>query len=199
MSLAIEQQIDTASRMALRAHVHFDLWWLTASQEGRSRHPAIGEHWEHLRFLQHGQLAGVVGEIHALLDDDKRTICLPAILRELERQRHIQLPEVARNLKAARPAFRKLQLLRNNVFAHRTAKKTYEDMFKDANIRIDQLKALIALCIGLTNELLGAIGEPFRDPSPLPGEHYAKMLDQLKVPRGAFTPDELDKWLDGAK
>ena len=178
--LPLEDRLDAAAKMAMRASVHFDLWWLTASQEGRQEYTAIENHWEHLRFLQHGQLVAVVGEVHALLDDDKRTISLPTILDELQRHHKHSISGAKAALRAAKPVFRKLRLLRNNVFAHRTARKSYNAMFEDAKMTPDQLRELINVCIAVTNEMLAALGGPLLEPSPFPKEHYAKMLKLLE-------------------
>lgn len=178
--LSLDERLLAAARMAMRASVHFDLWWLTASREGRKEYTAIDDHWEHLRFLQHGQLVAVVGEVHALLDDDKRTISLPTILTELERHHEISIPSAKAALKEAKPAFWKLRLLRNNVFAHRTARKSYNAMFDDAKMTPDQFRELVNVCVAVTNEMIVALGGQAIEPSPLPREHYAKMLKLLE-------------------
>lgn len=177
--LSLTERIEAAARMSTRAQIHFDLWWLTASREGRAEYAAIEDHWEHLRFLQHGQLVAVVGEVHALLDADKRTISLPIIVDEIERHQRLNLAKARTALTLARPIFRKLRILRNNVFAHRTARKSYDAMFLDAGMTTDQLRQLIELCTEVTNEILFATGcEPI-EPSPLPKEHYGQMLKEL--------------------
>lgn len=178
--LPLDERIIAAARMAMRASVHFDLWWLTASKEGREQYEAIDDHWEHLRFLQHGQLVAVVGEVHALLDNNKRTISLPVLLDELQQRHGITIPAARQGLAGARPLFNKLRLLRNNVFAYRTARKSYNAMFEDAKIQPDQLRELTIVCNGVTNDMLAAINGPQIEPTPLPREHYAKMLKLLE-------------------
>ena len=177
--LPIDERIMAAARMAMRASVHYDLWWITASTAGRKQYSAIEVHWEHLRFLQHGQLVSCVGEVHALLDNDRRTISLPVLTDELRRKHGLHVVSAEEKLADIRPLFTKIRLLRNNVFAHRTARKSYDDMFTDAQLKPEQIQAMIQTCIDVANDLLIAIGGPQIDASPSPSESYGAMLAKL--------------------
>ena len=77
--LPLKERVEIASRMAHRVFTHFELWRVTATVESRKRHwDALDDHWDHMRFLEHGQLVTAVVEIHSLLDANEATVNLPA-------------------------------------------------------------------------------------------------------------------------
>lgn len=178
-ALPLTEQIESASRMALRCHTHLALWRVTAGVEGRERHLGVLEdHWEHLRFLQHGQLATAVVELHSLLDANEATINLPHLVAALEREKG-SLPLLTGALASVRDPFVKVRLLRNAVFAHRTRKNSYNDVFTRAAITPDQLQELVVTCIKIANELRVEVGMKPEAPTTLPVEYYERMLRQL--------------------
>lgn len=178
-ALPLKEQIEAASRMALRCHTHLALWRVTAMAQGRERHRVVlDDHWEHLRFLQHGQLVTALLELHSLLDAHESTINLPHLVAALEEQKG-SLPLLRDALASTRNQFAKVRLLRNSVFAHRTRKKSYNDVFTSAAITPDRLQELVVTCIKIANELRVEIGLVDEAPSPLPVEYYERMLRQL--------------------
>lgn len=177
--LPLKEQIEAASRMALRCHTHLALWRLTAGVEGRERHQdVLSDHWEHMRFLEHGQLFTAVMELHSLLDANPATINLPHLVQALEEANGPQ-PLLTKALDGAKTVFSKLRVLRNNVYGHRTRKKSYGDVFKTAAITPDQLQTLVLTSIKIANELRVEVGLEAQAPSPLPVEFYNRMLLQL--------------------
>lgn len=165
--------------MALRCHTHLALWRVTAGVEGRARHREVLEdHWEHIRFLEDGQLFTAVIELHSLLDANPATINLPHLTEALEAEQGPQ-PLIRQALAEIAPTFAKLRLLRNGVYAHRTKRKAYADMFRQAAITPDQLQELVVMAIKISNELRESIGLEAEGPTTLPAEFYERMLLQL--------------------
>jgi len=178
-SLPIADQIDAASRMAMRCYTHMKLWLVTAGIEGRKRHgEVLEEYWEHLRFLQHGQLFTAIVELHSLLDAHKSTINLPDLIKAHEHMAGPQ-PDLRQALDDVRPSLAALRLLRNMVFAHRTKSKSYADVFEAAGITPNDLDELALTCVKVTNELRVANGLEAQAPSPLPVSSYERMLKEL--------------------
>jgi len=177
--LNLTEQITAAGRMALRCHAHLSLWTLTAGVEGRTQHRVVLEdNWEHMRFLEHGQLFTAVIELHSLLDANSATINLPHLTVSVEAEYGAQ-PLIKRALEDIEPTFSKLRTLWNGVYAHRTKRKAYADMFKKAAITPDQLHELVVKAIEISNELRVIIGLGAEEPSSLPAEAYETMLLKL--------------------
>ena len=178
-ALPLKEQITSAGRMALRCHAHLSLWRLTAGVEGRARHREVLEdHWEHMRFLEHGQLFTAVIELHSLLDANPATVNLPHLTDGLEAE-HGPQPLIRTALGEVEHTFAKLRILRNGVYAHRTKRTTYADMFSKAALTPGQLQELVVIAIKITNELRVAIGLEAEGPSQLPVDFYERMLLQL--------------------
>lgn len=91
-------------------------------------------------------------ELHSLLDANPATINLPDLVEALEEADRPQ-PLLRKGLDVAQPVFRKMRVLRNNVYGHRTRKKSYADVFKSAAVTPDQLQELVITCNKVANEL----------------------------------------------
>jgi len=180
--LPLAERVLVAASMCQRVMAHLDLWWLTAGEDGRFAHQEVlEEYWEHIRFLEHGQLVTAVCELHNLLDGKKNTVNLPSLVKEMD--------PTGRKFSGARvhlghveTAFDKIRRLRNNVFAHRTMKKAYNDVFIDAKISPDQLRSSGALCVSVCDELLASLGLDPIFVSDLPQKSYSDMLLKLRQP-----------------
>jgi hypothetical protein len=87
--------------------------------------------------------------------------------------------EVDALLSQAGPLAAKVTILRNNVFAHRSASISYDDVYKEAAVRPDQLRDLTELALGIANKLLLArgLGEHFFN--ELPRQDAEAMLKAL--------------------
>jgi fructose-1-phosphate kinase PfkB-like protein len=112
------------------------------------------------------------------LDADRSTINLHHVVEELERTKGGQ-PLLRHALESTASTFAKVRILRNAVFAHRTNKKSYGDVFKRAAITPDQLQDLIVTCIKIANELRVGVGLEGQAPTSLPADRYERMLKQL--------------------
>lgn len=117
-------------------------------------------------------------ELHSLLDADKATINLPHLVKAVEDLNGPQKP-LQDALADARPTFDRLRILRNAVYAHRTRKKSYAEVFQGAQITPDQLQELVLTCVKISNELRVEVGLEAEAPTPLPIETYHRMLEQL--------------------
>ena len=178
--LPLKERVEIASRMAHRVFTHFELWRVTATVESRKRHwDALDDHWDHMRFLEHGQLVTAVVEIHSLLDANEATVNLPHLLSETEAA-HGALPSARSELKFQRPYFDRLRPLRNAVFAHRTKKRTNTEIFRGAKLTPNHLTSMSRSCLIVVNELRSAVGLEPEAPSPLPRDSYERMLAILR-------------------
>lgn len=177
--LALEERVIIAVSMALKAKQHFLLWRLTHGVEGHRKHRSVyNEYWEAIRFLQNGQLIAAIVELHSLWERRTETINLAGLLDEVEGV--IGKPLAGRTaLAEAVSSVMKIRLLRNAAIAHRTNKKSYNDVFAKAAITVDQIEGLIDLAINLANDLLEALGADRQELNPLPLETYNRLFRDL--------------------
>lgn len=178
--LQLNERVCAASRMALKARHHYSLFLLTSSTDGHLSHrPVIREFWEVLRFIQQANLVAAIVEAHSLFQDRKDTINLPRLLREIEEKNgplHAARDQMAR----IAPFLNKVAILRNKAIAHRTKLVSYDDVFKRADIKRDEVGALLDAGVALSNELLVAEGFEAEEVSPLPTDAYHRMLEALR-------------------
>jgi hypothetical protein len=164
--------------MAMKAKQHFLLWRLTHGVEGHKVHrPVFQEYWEAIRFLQNGQLVAAIVDLHSLFEHRSDTINLPMLVREVEKLG--QSIASRADLDAAETSVAKVRLLRNAAIAHRTRKRSYNDVFTAAAVTPDELGELIDLAIWVSNELLEAIGKEPEGLNPYPVETYSRMFRDL--------------------
>jgi hypothetical protein len=177
--LPLEQRIEIASRLALKAKQHFLLWRLTTGTDGHLQHrPVFQEYWEAIRFLQNGQLIAAVVDLHALCERRADTINLATLIAEMEAGG--RLLDSEKKLSKAQGSIRKIVLLRSAAIAHRTSKKAYNDVFTAANITPNEIQDLIDLTIEITGDLLEVSGKERPDLNPFPLETYRRMFNDLR-------------------
>ena len=104
----------------------------------------------------------IVG-LYALYDTHPETLTIKSLIHELYPQ---TAKPIWRRYNAVQHAVQKVSHLRHNAFAHRAAGKDYRELFKEAGLRPDDLKALITGSLGLLGTIADAIGaEPVLLPS----------------------------------
>jgi hypothetical protein len=119
------------------------------------------EYNEFFRFTPHAYFVSYVVHIAAMFDRAKDTISLTRLAREMKAARFIQGQEAAEVdalLDEAAPIAAKVIILRHGAFAHRSASISYDDVFKFAAVKPDQLRDLTEVALKITNRLLLARG-----------------------------------------
>jgi hypothetical protein len=82
----------------------------------------------------------------------------------------------------AKPIADKVVLLRHNAFAHRSANTSYDDVFKIAAVKPDQLRDLTDVALEITNRLLLACKLQDQYFNELPREAAEAMMKALDSP-----------------
>jgi hypothetical protein len=91
--------------------------------------------------------------------------------------------EIDALLEEAAPLVSKVALLRNNLFAHRSASLPYDAAFKKANVTADQLRDLTEIALKIANRLLLARGLRDHMFNYMPREEAEAILEALRCPR----------------
>lgn len=172
--LPLDEQIESAAMLAVRARVHCGLWWTTASAAGRALfHEALDEHWEAWRFVEHAQFIAFMVTIHNLFGDRRGTIRF----KELSRQ----LGGVAVDLIAdAQPLADKVRHFRDELFAHRTDKLSYRDVFKRGSISGNDMIHLADAGVTIAATMLEARGLAAQPADDLSVSEMARILAALQ-------------------
>jgi hypothetical protein len=143
--LPFKEKVEIASRLAISARVFFDVWWC---YEGPTRKgifekldvfPTFFEHDSHANFVS------FVAHLAALFENRSATINIESLLGEAGSQGLAgeTLKELKSKLFNAKDVSKKVIILRSNLFAHRSSKLTYEEVFDLAEINRDQISELM--------------------------------------------------------
>jgi hypothetical protein len=178
--LPLAERAATAARMALKAKQHFMLWRLTHGTDGHRQHrPVFSEYWEAIRFLQNGQFIAAIVELHSLCERRSDTINLAALADEVEA---IGADVSTRSqLIEAEGSVAKIRLLRNAAIAHRTSKRSYNDVFMAADITPNEIERLIEITIQVSGDLSDAVGNQREELNPYPLETYHRLVRDLRA------------------
>lgn len=126
---------------------------------------------EFFRFTPHAYLAAYVIYIAGVFDKRSDTISLMHLPDMAKAVGHLDgqgAIEVDALLASANPIVDKVKILRHKAFAHHDAHISYNDVFKLAAVKPDQLRELTVAALKIANKLLVASG--------LPEQHSRKNL-----------------------
>ncbi|HWK36636.1 hypothetical protein [Sphingomonas sp.] len=172
--LDLDEQITSAAKLAVRARVHCGLWWSTASAAGRALfHEALDEHWNAWRFIEHAQFVAFMVTIHNLFGDRHGTIRFKKLSAELGDVAADQIAE-------AEPMASKVRQFRDQLFAHRSNKLTYAQVFERADITGNEMIQLADAAVKIATAMLDARGLPKQPADDSPIEDFAEVLATLQ-------------------
>lgn len=164
-----------------------DLWFYFEQKTTRDEIiETMREYNEFFRFTPHAYFVSYVIHIAAMFDRAKDTISLTRLAREMKAARFIQgkeAAEVAALLDEATPIAAKVIILRHGAFAHRSARISYDDVFKFAAVKPDQLRDLTEVALKIANRLLLARGLKDECFTTLPQEAAEAMMKVLAEQR----------------
>ena len=173
-TLPLDDQLTGAAKLAVRARVHCGLWWATASAAGRSLfHEALDEHWGAWRFVEHANFIAFVVTTHNLFGDRHGTI----------RFKHLskQMGGVASEfLSEAKPIAIKVGQFRDQLFAHRSDKLTYSEVFKRAEMTGNDMIRIADLSVQIAAKMLHERGLPDLPTDEHSVEEFGRILATLQ-------------------
>jgi hypothetical protein len=140
-------------------------------------------------FTIHAHFVAFVVHMAALFENSPKTINLQSLAKEVkDRSPALDRVEVDALLKEAEPLTRAVKILRNNLFAHRSAFVSYASAFEMAHVTADQLRDLTEIALRIANQLLLARRLPGHSFNPGPNEHADALLKALLRDHAAANP-----------
>jgi hypothetical protein len=183
-ALSLEERLYRAGQHVVRARLFLDLWFYFEEKTTRQGIiETMREYNEFFRFTSHAYLLSHVIHIAAMFDKTRGTICLTGLAKEMKDAGFIQGQEAAKVyalLDEAAPIVEKVTILRHRAFAHRSASMSYDDVFKLAAVRPDQLRDLTEVALKIANRLLLARSLKDECFTTLPREAAEAMMKVLR-------------------
>lgn len=181
--LPLDERLYRAGQHVVRARLFLDLWFYFEEKTTRAKIiNTMREYNEFFRFTPHAYFVAYVIHIAVMFDRTRNTISLTRLAKEMKAARLIQGQEAAELdalLAEAAPIAEKVNILRHSAFAHRSASISYDEVFKLAALRPDQLRDLTDVALKIANRLL--LARDLKDEyfTTLPREDAEKMMKAL--------------------
>ena len=181
--LPLNQRADRVAQYVVRARLFLDLWFYFESAETRPKIiETMRDYNEFFRFTPHAYLVSYVIYMAGVFDKRDDTISLKPLVPEIKEAGHVKGEDAAKVdalLAEAKPIADKVIILRHKAFAHRDAHILYDDVFKLAAVRPDQLRELTEIALKIANRLLLACGLQEQYFTELPRKAAEAMMEAL--------------------
>jgi AbiU2 len=162
--LSLNERLDRIGQHILRARLFLDLWFYFEERDSRRRIiETMQDYNEFFRFTPHAYLVAYVIYMAGVFDKRRDTISFAPLIREVKAAGHLKGHDAAivdALLVEAKPIAEKVRILRHEAFAHRSADISYNDVFKRAAVKPDQLRELTDIALKIANRLLLARSLP---------------------------------------
>jgi hypothetical protein len=181
--LPLNDRLERIGQHIVRARLFLDLWsYFEQRDSQRKIIQTMREYNEFFRFTPHAYLVTYVIYVAGVFDRSRGTISLAPLIRDVKATGRLKRQDAAvvhALLAQAKPLADKAAILRHKAFAHRSAHISYDDVFKLAAVKPDQLRALTDIALNITNRLLLAQGLPEQHFTELPREAAQAMMKAL--------------------
>jgi hypothetical protein len=183
VTLPIDEQLSRAGQLVVRARIFLDVWWAYNASDSRPiLLPPMQHYPEFFRFDEHAHLVSFIVHIAALFENDRRTVNFQRLLKDLRALSPGSCPflaEAALRLSQIDPLTKKISILRNNLFAHRSASLSYADAFQKAAITANDFHHVTAEALAIANSLLKARGLQPQFFNEMPAQHFKEAVQDL--------------------
>jgi predicted RNase H-like HicB family nuclease len=189
MVQAMNDQVTKAADLVVRARIFLDAWHLSAGVDGRARYRDFWDgYWEFWRFNEHALLFSHLVHMAALFEKNPKTINFVQLRDNLNTEYgQADFTAIDSLLAEAQATVQGLVILRSNAFAHRSAKMSYDEAFRKANLSFDKLRDLNVLALQLVNEMLKLVGANGHEFTELP-QQYLERLAGSTITRRMNVP-----------
>lgn len=153
----IDFYIENLRGTIITAELNHDIWWIYKSKDTRPKFIDIMN--SYLSFFQasnHAHFVAMLIALYRLYETRRDTISLPHLLKILDRDHPLSdnaLSSVSELMQKAKPIWKKVGIIRSEVFAHSNDERNTEESFKKAGIKYRHFKELIDLSKTIINNI----------------------------------------------
>ena len=129
------------------ASLHFDIWWVYKEKNSRAKYVDIlNDYLSFFKTSLQAHFLSVVVELYKLFETRKETINFPRLIKLLN-ENNLLDPEILRQIdmekRTLRVLWKKIVILRSELFAHTNIDLSYSEVFKKAEITPNNIRDLI--------------------------------------------------------
>ena len=153
----VECHIKNLWDTVISAEHNHDIWWIYKSKDTRQKF--LDTMNQYLSFFEasiHAHFVAMIIALYRLYETRPDTINIPRLLQFLERNHPLSndtVISINELMEKAKPIWKKVGIIRSQVFAHLTNVRKVEESFKKAKIQYRQFKELIELSKKITNKI----------------------------------------------
>jgi hypothetical protein len=161
------------------ARASFDIWMEVASAETRSAHfDIMNEYPDFFRFDEEAHFRAALLNLHILHDRSSGTITLARLAKAAPISK-CDADQVTGLIDPLNGIVKKVCVLRNCLYAHRSAAFKYNDAFKAANLTRNEIQRLLEESENVFNLLAKKTGCEAYHPPEFPRSNVRQLLRDL--------------------
>ena len=185
---ALIERIQLQAKLLIRAAVFYDIWRAHSNPATRSAHlDTMNNYSEYFIFNESVYLSSTINAIYALTETRPKTLNIKAsmaLAAGLHPMHSAAIQDIQATYKNGSSTLAKIALLRNNLFAHRSDKLSYQDALAKAQITPNDIRDTLLACLSALNALLRLLGAETVDLRERPRDDFIAMLDDLTLHNG---------------
>ena len=141
----------------ISASFHFDIWWVYKEKDSRARYvDTLNDYFNFFKTSLQAHFLSVVVELYKLFETRKDTINFPRLIKLLN-ENNLLDPDILKKVEAEKRSlkvlWKKIAILRSELFAHTSIDMSYREVFKKAEITPDNIRDLIDRAKKLLNQI----------------------------------------------
>lgn len=174
-----EQMMTTITTLTL-AWASYGIWMELASAETRPGNlNAMNEHSEFFRYDEEAHLRILTLELCMLHDRTKGTVALKGLVK-LAGIPDREKADLLRKIEDLEPQVGKVKILRDKLFAHRSAAFKWRAVYKAAGLKRDDLQTLLERSTDIYNSLAKKLKAPLFSPNSFVRDDLSLMLRNIE-------------------
>lgn len=160
MEEKIKTYIEEIQKTVTVAGLNYEVWWTFKERESREKY--VDTMNNYTMFFQtsiHAHFVALLVALYRLYENKRNTINIPQLQKLIKR--HHPFPKeteskITETYDQANPLWKKVGILRNAAFGHRSNKLSVSEVFKKANVTPNELRDLWEITKKLMNQITHA-------------------------------------------
>lgn len=157
MAIGCDESIQELRHTVSVASLNYDIWWVYKSERTRPQYVDIMNRY-HLFFSTsiHSHFVALIVALYRLYEKRRDTHNIPRLIDLLEKEGRLSdtvLTSIRAKYATAFPLWKKVSVVRNKAFGHRSIAHTDEEVFREAGVSPNELRDLLEVSKTLLNEI----------------------------------------------
>jgi len=182
---AFLEQLNILFEILFNARSNYDVWWIYVNKDDRLKYFRVQFHYkEFFETIGRANITTVIIELYKLFDKSNKALSLNKIIKDAQRINIIDkkdFDKLREIMRQAESLWKKIAILRSNLFAHRSKIDTKKEIYRIANITPNQIKELTELGLEILNYIMVKSGKRERQFEAFIVRDTYNVFDGLKL------------------